>query len=562
MKKLFLVAFVFLFSFITNAQQLLRGPYLQKLTSQSINIKWRTNAASDSKVYFGTDLNNLNLTATNPAQVTDHEVELENLQPFTKYYYKIESNNIVLSGPDTMHRFKTAPLAGSVQPVRVWAIGDFGKGNQGEKDTRDSYLQYAGNTHTDVWLWLGDNAYQDGTDLEYQQKVFDSTYAFGEVFKFMHFYPCPGNHDYNSVCRVPCNRHPDNHTGPYYDIVSVPTQAEAGGSASTREHYYSYDYGNVHFISLNSELGSPNVNYDWNGVYNPNAHQNSPMMQWLIQDLEQNDKPWVIAYWHQPPFSKGSHDSDDVWELYMKAMRKNIVPVLEQYGVDVILNGHSHVFERSYMINGYYADNSADFDPSLHMVDGSSGNETLGEAYIKYTDGDEPNKGTVYVIAGNSGSSTTDPPFAQTAHPVMYFNDGGSGIFGSFIMDINDNKLVGKYLTSDGQIKDQFTMIKQSTTGLKGKYNFFEEVKNVQVSPNPFSNNTVVEFELLRDAAISIDIFSLDGKTSKNIFSGKQTIGKHQVKLDATMLGLANGKYILKVTNGNSTSFEQVIKVN
>jgi hypothetical protein len=285
-------------------------------------------------------------------------------------------------------------------------------------------------------------------------------------------------------------------------------------------------------------------------------------MQWLIQDLEQNDKPWVIAYWHQPPFSKGSHDSDDVWELYMTAMRKNIVPVLEQYGVDVILNGHSHVFERSYLINGFYAANSADFDPSLHLVDGSSGNENLGEAYVKYTDGDEANKGTVYVVSGNGGSSTSNPPFANTAHPVMYFNDGGSDVYGSFVMDINDNKLTGKYLTSEGEIKDEFTIIKQSSTGIKGKYDFFKEVKNVKVSPNPFSANAKIEYELVRDASIAIDIFSLDGKTSKSIFSGKQTTGKHQVKVDAVALGLANGKYILKVTNANSSSFEQVIKID
>ncbi len=545
----------------TDAQQLLRGPYQQKQTSESIHIRWRTDIASDSKVYYGTDLNNLNLTASDATPVIDHEVFIDGLQPFTKYYYKIESNNVTLSGPDTLHRFKTAPVPGTVQPIRVWAIGDFGKGNLGEKETRDSYLQYTGNTHTDVWLWLGDNAYQDGTDAEYQQKVFDSTYAFGEVFKSMHFFPCPGNHDYNSVCGIPCNKHPDDHTGPYYDIITVPTLAEAGGKESTREHYYSFDYGNAHFISLNSELGSPNINYDWNGVFT-NGHQNSPMMQWLLQDLAQNDKPWVIAYWHQPPFSKGSHNSDDVWEFYMKAMRKNIVPVLEQHGVDIILNGHSHVFERSYMINGYYADNSADFDPTTHLVDGSSGNENLGEAYVKYTDGPDANKGTVYVVSGNGGSSTSNPPFANTAHPVMYFNDGGSDVYGSFIMDINDNKLTGKYLTSEGIIKDEFTIVKESSTGIKGKYDFFKEVKNVKVSPNPFSANAKIEYELVRDASITIDIFSLDGKTSKNIFSGKQTIGKHQVKLDAATLGLANGKYILKVTNANSSSFEQVIKID
>jgi acid phosphatase type 7 len=546
-----------------SAQTLLRGPYLQKQTSTSMNIKWRTDAPSNSKVYYGTAINSLTSVAEDTALVTDHEVMINGLQPFTEYFYKIESNGTVLSGPDNKHRFKTAPVPGTVQPIRVWAIGDFGKGNDGERATRDSYLSYTGNTHTDVWLWLGDNAYSDGTDQEFQQKVFDTTYAFGEVFKFMHFYPCPGNHDYNSICKAPnCNLHPDNHVGPYYNIVTVPTAAEAGGVPSTREHYYSFDYGNVHFISLNSELGTiANAAFDWTGVGSGDVN-NLPMMQWLKQDLQNNTQPWVVAYWHQPPYSKGSHNSDDIWEIFMKAMRKNFVPVLEQYGVDVIINGHSHVYERSYLINGHYADNSSSFNPAIHLVNGSSGNENLGEAYIKYTDGPTPNKGTVYVISGNGGSSTSNPPFATTAHPVMYFNDGGNDVYGSFIMDINDNKLNGKYLTSDGQIKDQFTIQKQSVTSVPKDYTFFNHVKNISISPNPFKDKTAIEYEMLQPGIMSVSIYSLDGKLSYKIFEGEQQAGKQRITIDAASLNLSSGKYILKLSDGSKSAHEQVIKIN
>jgi hypothetical protein len=140
----------------------------------------------------------------------------------------------------------------------------------------------------DVWLWLGDNAYDTGTDSEYTEKVFN---VFDSLFDSQIFWPTPGNHDYGSVNqngflpRIPV---------PYYSIVEVPTNGEAGGIASGGEMYYSFDYGNIHFVSLNSELGP------WiQGV-------NTPLTQWLEADLQAANQPWKIVYFHQPPHSKGS----------------------------------------------------------------------------------------------------------------------------------------------------------------------------------------------------------------------------------------------------------------
>lgn len=550
--KNILTVSLILSSVAVSAQELLRGPYLQKLTPSSVNVKWRTDVAATSKVYYGTDPNNLTQMVEGVVQVTDHDVAISGLDPFTKYFYKIESNGTVLnSGPVSEQYFTTAPISGTVQPIRVWAIGDFGKGNDGEREVRNSYLQYSQGTHTDVWLWNGDNTYQSGTDLEYQQNVFDSTYGYANVFKHLPFYPTPGNHDYMSVCGIPCNQDPSTHSGPYYDIVTVPTAGEAGGLASGLENYYSFNYGNAHFISLNSELGSTTAAYDWNGVYSLANAEAAPMLAWLRADLEQNDLPWVVVYWHQCPYTKGSHSSDDFWEIYMKAMRQNIVPVLESYGVDVVMSGHSHVYERSYLIKGHYGVSST-FNPTTMLINGTSGNENLGEAYVK------DSIGTVYVVSGNAGSDddATDFPY-----PCMFFSDGGAGVYGSFIMDINDNKLTGKYLTSTGEIKDQFTIVKgDPTTGIKD-YTFFKDVKDVSITPNPFSTTAHLNYELLKGDNISVELYDLSGKMVQKIFSGKQEAGKQSVKIDAEAIGLANGKYILKISNGQNASFEKIIRV-
>lgn len=558
MKRNILLLLSFFCLSYTNGQTLVRGPYLQKQTSTSMNVKWRTDNLTSGKVYYGTDINNLNLVATDSVNEINHDVEVKGLQPYTKYFYKIESNNVTLSGPDSSHYFRTAPTPGSTQPIRLWAIGDFGKGNDPQRRVRNSYQSYSGSRENDVWLWLGDNVYDDGKDDEYQRKVFESYYGFNELFKNMHFYPCPGNHDYGSICAVPCQRHPDTHTGAYYDIISVHKNGEAGGTPSTREHYYSYDYGNVHFISLNSELGSPTSAFDWIGAYPAGNAANYPMVQWLKQDLANNTQPWVIAYWHQPPYSKGSHNSDDVWEIYMKGMRQNIVPVLDSFGVDLVINGHSHNYERSYLIKKHYGTSSS-YNAATHLVNGTSGKESLGEPYIKYTDLPKEYSGTVYVVCGNAGSQASDPTFP---HPVMFFSDGGDGVHGSFTMDIEGNKMIGRYLTAEGDIKDEFAIIKQSSTGISNQYNFFKNVKAVTVSPNPFSTKTNVKYELINEAVMTLELYSLDGKQSVQIFSGRQASGQQEVVIDASALNLASGKYILKISDANASAYEKLIKVN
>ena len=71
-----------------------------------------------------------------------------------------------------------------------------------------------------------------------------------------------------------------------------------------------------------------------------------PMYTWCENDIQNTNAEWIIAFWHHPPYSKGSHDSDA--ESSLSSMRENIIPMLEDNGVDLILSGHSHSYERSY----------------------------------------------------------------------------------------------------------------------------------------------------------------------------------------------------------------------
>ncbi|MEN9303460.1 MAG: hypothetical protein RL264_1889 [Bacteroidota bacterium] len=511
-----LILFVVFNCFFINSQNLVRGPYLQSPTDKSITIKWRTNSNTNSKVLFGTDSTNLDQVVNLSNSTKEHTVVINNLQASTVYYYVIGNNTSNFVLPGRQYRFKTHPIPGTEVPTRIWVIGDFGKGNTEQVAVKNAYMNYDDSSKTDVWIWLGDNVYNDGTDQEYQTKLFELN-GFSDVFNWLPFWPSPGNHDYNSVWEesvflgIPySNISLSSHKGPYYDLIHVPTQAEAGGYPSQYELFYSFDYGDVHFLSLNSEL------YDFTQTFS-GINQ---MKQWIQQDLNQNTRAFTIAYFHQPPYSKGSHDSDAPEELVMKAMRERVIPLLEDYDIDLVICGHSHVFERSKLIHGHYG-NSFSFEPSTMLKDGSNGNFEQGNAYHKDGLANTPD-GTVYVVCGNSGSKENAP---SLNYPIMQFVDGGNEACGSFIIDITKNRLDGKYLHMNGTVLDEFTILKS---------NLEVTIPTVHLCSN---ENLSIQPIIKGGSSALYYSWSIENQSTTSINLNSQHFGTHQLTVTDSLTG-------------------------
>ena len=163
-----------------------------------------------------------------------------------------------------------------------------------------------------------------------------------------------------------------------------------------------------------------------------------------------------MAYWHHPPYSDGTHKSDlDPWQT---SLRTNYVPMLEAHGVDLVLCGHSHSYERSYLLYGHYGI-STTLQPGMVLNNGS-GREDGSGAYIKRGSGPLANKGTVYVVAGNAGRPIA---FGTPAHPAMYLSFVE---YGSVVIDVNENRLDAYELRNDGVVRDYFTIIKETPPSL------------------------------------------------------------------------------------------------
>ena len=459
-----------------------RGPYLQSVTTESIFVKWRTDIVTDSKVWYGDNPTNLSYTIELEESIINHEILIDGLMPNTTYYYAVGTSDEQLVGADSSHYFITTPESSATQTIRAWVLGDAGTYNNNQRAVRDAYYNYIGGEHTDMILLLGDNAYSDGTDSEYQLAWFEDMYEDKLINSIM--WSTFGNHDGNSA-------NSETETGPYYDIFTFPRNAEAGGIASGTEAYYSFDYGNIHIVSLNSD----DVDRSTEGE----------MMQWLESDLNATNQTWKIVMFHHAPYT-GEKNNESDYKLRASEMRENAAPIMEAGGVDLVLSGHTHAYQRSFLINGHYGVSST-WDPDSMGVDLGDGRLDGDGPYLKDIGTPAGNEATVYIVAGSSGKLELD----DYNHPVM-----GQNVekLGSVVIEVNEMQMDVKFIDEDSIVSDYFTIIKQGnppevniTNPLNNDY--FDIPQTITIEADATDNGSITQVEFFIDnVSIGVDATS------------------------------------------------------
>lgn len=435
------------------AANVTRGPYLQMGGQSTITLRWRSDAATNSRVEWGPAFNDYSGGTVDSSTVTtEHIVTISGLNPDTKYFYRIGSSGSVHQQASNNY-FVTLPTTGTPRKLLFAAFGDCGTNNNNQLYTKDALLNYLGTNNLDALLTIGDNAYSSGTDAEFQTGFFN-VYQ-NDILRFTKLYTGLGNHDYGNSS---ANTGVRNNA--YYTNFTIPSNGELGGVASGTEAYYSYDIGNVHFIALDSygrENGNTTKMYDTTGA----------QAVWLKNDLAANTKRWTIAYFHHPPYTKTSHDSDT--EADLQAIREKFIRILERFGVDIVLCGHAHGFERTSLLRNYYTSNGAtpglldaNFNASLHSANASSGryNGTANSCAYTYNSG-KYNHGSMYIVAGSAGQIGGGAS-GYPLNSAVYSNNTNGG---SFYFEVDSNRLDAKFISHNGSngnpvLRDSFTIFK------------------------------------------------------------------------------------------------------
>ncbi len=317
---------------------LARWPYVQNVTSDAAIVAWGVVApegatpesAAPSELRWGRDPAHDGRADAFSAQVIPampdgsdmllYAARATGLEPDTDYCYKVVTDGEELAGG---FRFRTAPATEDAV-VRFAAIGDWGAGTEEQARVLEQIESWRAQEGLDLLLTTGDNAYGDGTHVEWQTNVFEPYRA---LLAEVPMYAVIGNHDDKT-----------DDARPELDNLFVPAQAL---NEQDQERYYSIEWGPLHFVGLDTERALDDM---LPGLLNPEFKDPTQQDAWFRGDMEANTRPWKIVSFHQPTFSNTEGRSPEM------RMREAFVPMFEEFGVQLVLQGHNHLYERYHPI--------------------------------------------------------------------------------------------------------------------------------------------------------------------------------------------------------------------
>jgi acid phosphatase type 7 len=308
---------------------LVRQPYLQRVAHDEATVVWATrepgvgevrvwNSTSAAQtVRAGTRLVSAATTGMS-IDYYQHEARVTGLAARTTYSYELQHDGADAT-PGITDRFSTAPLP-DASTTRFIVFGDSGIGSTPQR-------QLAGlmsNDTFDLALHTGDLAYGtasttgDATYQRYHDWFFD---IYRNWLRRVAIFPALGNHDARST---------NAHGRAYRDLFVLPANGASSAFPDHAERFYSFDWGPVHFVALDTELALQD------------ATRRQAQLDWLAADLTASSQPWKVAYFHRSPYSAGGEHGSDL------LVRQTFGPVFEAHGVQLVLSAHEHDYERTH----------------------------------------------------------------------------------------------------------------------------------------------------------------------------------------------------------------------
>lgn len=370
-------------------------PYLQYPTQTSMVVMWETNQPGSSVVEYGEPgfvvFDEKKKTHVPPKlskriefkdQKTVHEVTLKDLKPSSKYLYRV----ITRTDDGAILESDIFTLMTAVRPDEAWSFTVVG-------DTQRNPV-ITGRIAKQMWerrpnfvLHCGD-VVDEGPD---KKQWTDDLFTPSEMlFRRVAVLPTIGNHEKN-------HEH-------YYRYFSVPAP----------KYYYRFRYGNADFFAIDS-----NKIRD----LSPKGEQ----YQWLDKELAKSDATWKIVFHHHPAYS--SDDDDFGYSWYGRngdgepRVQQHFIGLYEKHKVDLVFNGHVHVYERTWPVRGKKVD---------HV------------------------NGTIYITSGGGGGTLED--FSPTPH---WFKAEQRSVYHYCYLTVHEARLNFKAFDVDGRLFDSMTLDKK-----------------------------------------------------------------------------------------------------
>lgn len=308
------------------AGELTRGPYLQSLVDDSVQIFWQTADVGFGRVTYWNDPEDRHTNAETLPSI-DHVIELVDLEPATEYSYEvIAGDGSVLASGDGL-RFRTAPTSGEGN-VRALVFGDSGADGPSQLVLAERMVAVP----VDLVLHTGDLVYE----ARDEDRVLFGMYE--RILSRSDLRPALGNHD---------------SLGWFQTRFSTP-----GGFPSATAAYYSFDWGPAHFVVLDTEI---------------DIAEGSAQLTWARTSLESaraSGIPWTVLLMHRPVYSLSFRGIE---AGLPEIVSQSVSRLADEHDVDLVLSAHDHHYTRTFPLRGG------------EIVDRSSGHDYLapgGTVYV------------------------------------------------------------------------------------------------------------------------------------------------------------------------------------
>ena len=279
-------------------------PYLMWVTEDAVSVRWETTGSFVGRVEYG-PTRALGMVATETASRTSHEIRLTGLRPGEVTYYRVLWSD---TGVPT-REFRTAPPRDQIEPFRFVVWGDNQNGPSVFREVVDGMREA-----DPAFAIVAGDCVQNGTRGEYRSQLFQPLAGFADQVPFL---VGAGNHE----------RYSDSSASLFNEYLSQPGD----------EHCFGWRWGMMYIVFVDTELG-----------LRPGESQ-YVCIQNALSSVEAQTATYQAAIFHKPPRINFWFGGSFAFPESMEEpdVREFIEPLLESYNVDIVFNGHNHLYAHS-----------------------------------------------------------------------------------------------------------------------------------------------------------------------------------------------------------------------
>ena len=433
-----------------------RAPYIQNPTQHAVEIAWRSTEPYRGAIRFDTEKGLLTNVVREDSARQKHHVKLDDLDPSTRYFYAVYEEDTEVYAEEN---FRTARYNDEKQ-FSFLVLGDSGVDTDTQYEVGGQMRSSMNQSEVDFVIHVGDVHQGSG---DYYDAVYFKPYR--DILKNVNMFTALGNHDVIT----------DN-GGVYLDDFYLPHN-----NPDSTERYYSFRWANAYFICLDT---------------NSNYAQGSPQHTFLLNALQSEERmsaTWTFVYAHHPPYT-------EYWTNYYgdSNVQNHLVPIFESYDVDMVMNGHTHSYERGEKEHVHY------------LVTGGGGGG-LDDYFVDYD----------------------HITFSKAVHHFTR-------------IDVNDAELTVRAIDENGQQVDRFLINKFTDVSIDLMSDKPGQTGLEQNTPNPAQNSTSIRYHTSTDTRLTIELHDVLGRTLMTLVDRFHYAGTYTLSVDLSTLASGTYVYTLK----------------